>query len=231
MVDGDLFEDCPSVAIGYIREPDRIEIRYVNPAAHPAEPAADARARTRTRTRTRIRRSLPPLAPTRSPDGRSPTPGSASPAGSSTTPPTPTLRSAPARAPPPSLSVDAVAAFYRQQLDSQAHQDTLNARRPEYDRITVWKPDWIPVVSHGVADRTSGLYLDAATGYLGPLVPLQRSPRRRARHAGHLPGGRRRHARGPGPGHAGQAGLIGGALVWGSRLDSVQEERWQPLTG
>ncbi|MEV1085742.1 hypothetical protein AB0I98_47305 [Streptomyces sp. NPDC050211] len=32
LVDGDVFEDCPALAVGYLREPDRIEIRYVNPA-------------------------------------------------------------------------------------------------------------------------------------------------------------------------------------------------------
>ncbi|WP_228472860.1 hypothetical protein [Streptomyces cyaneochromogenes] len=42
MVDGDLFEDCPDLAIGYIPGPDRIEIRYVNLAASSAELAADA---------------------------------------------------------------------------------------------------------------------------------------------------------------------------------------------
>jgi hypothetical protein len=26
-------------------------------------------------------------------------------------------------------------------------------------------------------------------------------------------------------------GLIGGALVWGSRIDSAQTDRWQLLTG
>jgi hypothetical protein len=51
-------------------------------------------------------------------------------------------------------------------MDSQSHQDSLNSRRPEPDRITVWKSTWIPVLSYGVTDRTSGLYLDAATGYL-----------------------------------------------------------------
>lgn len=40
MVDGDLFEDCPDLAVGYIREPDRIQIRYVSPASV-AEPACD----------------------------------------------------------------------------------------------------------------------------------------------------------------------------------------------
>ncbi|MFJ8540314.1 SMI1/KNR4 family protein [Streptomyces sp. NPDC093591] len=41
MVDGELFEDCPDLAVGYIREPDRIQIRSVNRASD-AEPAADA---------------------------------------------------------------------------------------------------------------------------------------------------------------------------------------------
>lgn len=31
----------------------------------------------------------------------------------------------------------------------------------------MWEPSWIPVVTAGPADRTSGLYLNAATGYLG----------------------------------------------------------------
>ncbi|MFD7898505.1 hypothetical protein ACFV0C_18155 [Streptomyces sp. NPDC059568] len=40
-VDGELFEDCPALAIGYIRESDRIEIRYMAPAPS-AGHAADA---------------------------------------------------------------------------------------------------------------------------------------------------------------------------------------------
>ncbi|GHH26522.1 hypothetical protein [Streptomyces lanatus] len=32
MIDGDLFEDCPDLAVGYIREPDRIQIRYLSRA-------------------------------------------------------------------------------------------------------------------------------------------------------------------------------------------------------
>lgn len=47
-VDGDLFEDCPALSIGYIREPDRIEIRYVS-LAQPVTPAEDAQARPRAR--------------------------------------------------------------------------------------------------------------------------------------------------------------------------------------
>mgnify|MGYP004471446955 CR=1 FL=1 len=41
MIDGDLFEDCPAPAVGYIRESDRIEIRFVTPASF-AQAATDA---------------------------------------------------------------------------------------------------------------------------------------------------------------------------------------------
>ncbi|MFJ8085722.1 hypothetical protein ACIQ6Y_34735 [Streptomyces sp. NPDC096205] len=37
-LDGDMVEDCPALAIGYIREPDRVEIRYVSAVPSP-EPA------------------------------------------------------------------------------------------------------------------------------------------------------------------------------------------------
>ena len=65
------------------------------------------------------------------------------------------------------MALDAVAAAYRLKTDAQAHQDTFDADRAEEERITVRKAPWIPVVSHGAADGTSGLYLDAETGYLG----------------------------------------------------------------
>lgn len=41
MVDGDAFEDCPDLAVGYIREPERVVIRHVAPASF-VEPEADA---------------------------------------------------------------------------------------------------------------------------------------------------------------------------------------------
>lgn len=45
MIDGDMFEDCPALAIGYIREPDRVEIRFANRIGTPEpvreEDAAD----------------------------------------------------------------------------------------------------------------------------------------------------------------------------------------------
>lgn len=95
MVDGDVFEDCPDLAVGYIREPDRVVIRHVAPASF-VEPEADAGSKSQSRNR-------PPIPPSpRSRSGRSPTPGTASPACSSTTPPTPTPRSGPERGLPPS---------------------------------------------------------------------------------------------------------------------------------
>ncbi|WP_228473253.1 SMI1/KNR4 family protein [Streptomyces cyaneochromogenes] len=129
------------------------------------------------------------------------------------------------------MSLHEVADFYREQLDSQAHQDTLNARRPEYDRITVWKPAWIPVVPYGPADRTSGLYVDAATGYLGRWSRYNEgSGDERDTLVTYLEDVADM-LEAPALATRDKPGLVGGALVWGSRLDSVQEERWQPLTG
>lgn len=75
------------------------------------------------------------------------------------------------------MPLDAVPVFYREQLEHQADQDTLNARRAEGDRVTVWKAFCIPVISFGPADRTSGLYLDTESGFLGhPRPYLERPP-------------------------------------------------------
>ncbi|MFG2368122.1 hypothetical protein ACGFY3_41915 [Streptomyces mirabilis] len=40
-VDGGMFEECPDLSVGYIREPDRIEIRFLR-AAPSIEPSTDA---------------------------------------------------------------------------------------------------------------------------------------------------------------------------------------------
>ena len=40
-IDGDMFENCPDLMIGYIREPDRIEIRFLQ-AVPSTEPSTDA---------------------------------------------------------------------------------------------------------------------------------------------------------------------------------------------
>jgi cell wall assembly regulator SMI1 len=264
-VGGDLFEDCPALTIGYAREPDRIEVRYVNLAAvgKPAEAAehhedqnpdrsADPAALAITvREVTNAWERITTCLQRRAPDSHAALRGGASSAaiaaleqslhtqipgdlhalwcltagddgvnGAGCLPGNQAL-----------MTLDAVAEFYRQQMDSQAHQDLLNARRPEHDRVTVWRPTWIPVVALGVLDRTSGLYLDAATGYLGRWSRYNEGP------------GDERDTlvtyledvadmlEAPALAMRDKPGLVGGALVWGSRLDSTLEERWRPLAG
>jgi hypothetical protein len=116
-------------------------------------------------------------------------------------------------------------------MDAQAHQDTLNARRPECDRITVWKPTWIPVVASGVADRTSGLYLDVATGYLGRWSRYYEAPGDELDTLVTYLEEVADMLEAPALATRDKPGAVGGALVWGSRLDPAVEDRWQPLTG
>ncbi|MFD4137824.1 hypothetical protein [Streptomyces sp. NPDC058572] len=210
-IDGDTFEDCPALAIGYIREPDRIEIRYVNPVpsseptvpaqkeeqgqeqGRPSDPAAEVvTVREIADAWHRVTRRLQRNAP----DSYAALRAGAGPAAIAV------LEGDLGIPIPVELSVlwlltagddgangwgclpgnralmtlDAVAAAYRLKIDHQAHQDTLNADRPEDERITVWKPTWIPVVAVGPADSTSGLYLDAATGYLGRWSRYNEAP-------------------------------------------------------
>ncbi|MFE3852412.1 hypothetical protein ACFXPN_14855 [Streptomyces griseorubiginosus] len=94
MIDGDLFEDCPALAVGYIREPDRIEIRFVTPDSF-AQPATDA-PMNKGRSRLLI------TAPGRSSFGKSRTPGGASADGSRPTLPILTRLFGPVRVPQPS---------------------------------------------------------------------------------------------------------------------------------
>ncbi|WP_256097948.1 SMI1/KNR4 family protein [Streptomyces sp. MnatMP-M17] len=264
MVDGDVFEDCPALAIGYIREPDRIEVRYVYPVTS-AEPVADAQNQDQDQDQLadpaadavtereiadawqRIIRWLQRNAP----DSRAALRAGVSPAaitalehdlgiqipaglralwfltagddgvnGAGCMPGNWAL-----------MTLDTVAAFHRQQMDSQAHEDTLNARRPEYDRITVWKAAWIPVVSYGAADRTSGLYVDAATGYLGRWSRYCEGPGEELDTLVTYLEEAADMLEAPALATRDKPGLVSGALVWGSRLDPAQEERWQPLTG
>ncbi|MFD5747463.1 hypothetical protein [Streptomyces sp. NPDC127033] len=261
-VDGDLFEDCPDLAVGYLREPDRIEIRYVNPAPS-AEPAADAQEQGREQLADpvadavtgreiadawrRVIHRLQAVAPdshaalragvgpgivnamerdlgVRIPpdlralwfltagddgvDGRGCLPGNQA-----------------------LMTLDDVAAFHRQQMDAQAHEDTLNAGRPEHDRFTVWKAAWIPVVSFGPADRTSGLYLDATTGHLGRWSRYNEAPSDELDTLVTYLEEAADMLEAPALATRDRPGRIGGTLVWGSRLDAQQDERWQPLTG
>lgn len=264
MVEGGMVEDCPALAIGYIREPDRIEIRYVNAAPSP-EPAAPAQDEDEAEGRPvdspsdavtvrevadawhRITRWLQRNAPASHAairPGASPaaiagleddlgirvpaelrtlwllTAGDDGVNGAGCMPGNQAL-----------MTLDNVAAVYRLQMDSQAHQDTLNARRRESERITVWKPTWVPVVAYGPADSTSGLYLDAATGYMGRWTRYNDFPGNERDTLVTYLEGIADMLEAPALASRDKPGLIGGELVWGSRLDPSQEGRWQPLTG
>ncbi|MFC9734351.1 SMI1/KNR4 family protein [Streptomyces roseolus] len=259
-VDGDLFEDCPALVVGYLREPDRVEIRYVNPAP-PVEaagspkdraerrPSEAAAAGVEERVITDVWRRIARWLQDNAPDsyaalraGVDPaaiaaleddlgvrvtadlralwllTAGDEGVAGAGWLPGNEAL-----------MPLHAVAAFYRQQMDAQAHQDTLNARRPEYDRITVWRAHWIPVVSHGPADHTSGLYLDTETGYLGRWSRYNEGPGEELDTLASYLEDIADMLEVPALATRDKPGLVGGVLVWGSRIDPAWEERWRPL--
>ncbi|RSS57416.1 SMI1/KNR4 family protein [Streptomyces sp. WAC01280] len=262
MVDGDLFEDCPALAVGYLREPTRIEVRYVSLASSP-EPAADVQPQDRNRSADpsgdtvvgreiadawqRITRWLQHNAPDShaalrrggSSNGIAALEGDLGirvPAdlralwllnagddgvdGAGCLPGNQTL-----------MPLDTVASFYRQQMDAQAHQDVLNARRSEYDRVTVWNAAWIPVVSYGATDRTSGLYLDSATGYLGRWSRYNEGAGDQLDTLATYLEEVADMLEAPGLSTRDKPGLVGGTLVWRSRIDPAQEDRWRPLTG
>ncbi|MFF1764734.1 hypothetical protein [Streptomyces sp. NPDC058249] len=267
-VDGDMFEDCPDLSVGYIREPDRIEIRFLS-AAPPTEPATDAQEQEQEQEQERDR-PVDPVAATvtvrqvadawrritgwlkhNAPDSYAALRAGACPAaiaaleddlgiripvelhvlwlltsgddGSNGWGCLPGNRAL--------MTLDAVAAAYRLKMDAQAHEDALNARRPEHDRITVWKATRIPVVALGPADSTSGLYLDAATGYLGRWSRYNEGPGdvldtlvTYLEEAADM-------LEAPALATRDKPGLIGGTLVWLSSIDPAQADRWQPLTG
>ncbi|MFE9769526.1 hypothetical protein ACFYPC_34245 [Streptomyces sp. NPDC005808] len=265
-VDGDMFEDCPDLSVGYVREPDRIEIRFLR-AASSTEPSTDARDQGQGRAPDR---SADPVAAAvtvrevadawrritgwlkhNAPDSYAALRAGAGPAaiaaledglgiripvelhalwlltagddggdGWGCLPGNRAL-----------LTLDAVAAVHRLKMDSQAREDVLNTDRPEGERITVWKATWIPVVALGPADRTSGLYLDADSGYLGRWSRYNEG---RGEVLDTLVTYLEEAAdllEAPVLATGDKPGLIGGALVWLSSIDPAQEDRWQPWTG
>ncbi|MFF7167021.1 hypothetical protein ACFZBP_37530 [Streptomyces sp. NPDC008086] len=201
MVDGDPFEDCPDLAVGYIREPDRIQIRYVS-AASVAEPAEDeddaqqqeqAQAADPTAGAVAVRQvadawqRITGWLRQNAPDSAAALRAGAGPSAIAAVEEELGVRipvelcvlwlltagddGGDGRGCLPGnnvlMSLDAVVAEHRRRMDAQARQDALDAHRPEDERITFWGPTWIPLVSHGVNDSTSGLYLDTETGFLG----------------------------------------------------------------
>jgi cell wall assembly regulator SMI1 len=260
MVDGEVFEDCPDLTVGYVREPDRIEIRYVNPAAV-AEPATDTRDQNEE-----LEQAADPAADAvtvrevadawrritgwlqhHAPDSYAALRAGASPAaiagleedlgvripvelralwlltagddGANGWGCLPGNRAL--------MTLDAVAATYRLKTDAQADQDALNANRTEDNRITVWQATWIPVFALGPADGTSGLYLDTATGYLGPWSRYNDNPVEELDTLVTYLEETADLLETPALAARDKPGLIGGTLVWLSSIDPAQEDRWQ----
>ncbi|MFD6281210.1 hypothetical protein ACFWFI_37460 [Streptomyces sp. NPDC060209] len=265
-LDGDLFEDCPALAIGYIREPERIEIRYVNldsstePAAdaqdeeqdreqvQPADPVAaavtvrevaDAWRRITSWLQDNAHDSYAALHAGAGPAAIAALEGdlgieipielrvlwllTAGDAGANGWGCLPGNRAL--------MTLDAVTAAYQLKMDAQTRQDTLDTDRPGDDRITVWKPTWIPVVALGPADSTSGLYLDASTGYLGRWSRYNDCPGEELDTLVTYLEEAADMLEAPALATRDEPGLIGGVLVWRSSVGPAREGRWQPLTG
>jgi cell wall assembly regulator SMI1 len=263
-VDGDMFENCPDLSVGYIREPDRIEIRFLSPVSS-SEPPTDTQQQDRDQGQPagpdleeiavrevadawrRITGWLQHNAPDSYAALRPGASGAAIAAleedlgvripielrvlwtltagddganGWGCLPSNHAL-----------MPLDAVAAVYRLKMDDQAHQDTLNAGRPEYDRITVWKDTWIPCVALSPSDSTSGFYLDAATGYLGRWSRYSEALDEELDTLTTYLEEAADMLEAPALATRDKPGLIGGALVWLSSIDPAREDRWQPLTG
>ncbi|WP_328492329.1 hypothetical protein OHS59_05880 [Streptomyces sp. NBC_00414] len=129
------------------------------------------------------------------------------------------------------MNFDQVVACYRLKTDSQAHQHSLNAGRPEEERITVWEATRIPVIALGPADTTMGLYLDTATGFLGRWSRYDEAPDEvldtlvtYLEEAADM-------LEAPALAARDKPGLIGGTLVWLDSVGSEQKDQWRPLTG
>lgn len=268
-IDGDLFEDCPDLAVGYIREPDRIQIRYVSAAsgAEDSESAEVDEAEQETLEQVRsgdsasdavavrqvadawqrstgwLQRHAPgscaALRPGAGPAAmaaleaelgvRIPvelcalwllTAGDGGVEGGGCLPGSRAL-----------MPFDAVVAAYRLKMDAQADHDAHNARCPEEERITVWRPTWIPFVSLSVADSTSGLYPDTETGFLGHWSRFNDSPGDELDTLVTYLEGAADMLEAPALATRDKPGLVGTALVWRSGIDPARKERWRPLTG
>ncbi|MFJ1969246.1 SMI1/KNR4 family protein [Streptomyces sp. NPDC087903] len=264
--DGDMFEDCPDLSVGYIREPDRIEIRFLK-AVPTTEASTDVPHQEQEQSRDEDEPGDPVAAAItvrevadawrrvigwlkhNAPDSYAALHAGASPAAIAALEedlgiPIPVeLRAlwmltagddgANGRGCLPGnmalMHLDEVTACYRLKTDAQAHQDPLNAGRPEEEQITVWKATRIPIVALGPTDSTSGLYLDADSGYLGSWSRYNDAPDavldtlvtylEEAADALEAPALATRD----------KPGLIGGTLVWRSSIDPAQEARWQSL--
>ena len=273
-VDGDMFEDCPDLSVGYLREPDRVEIRFLRaaPAGDPsnlpstegsAEPSTDIHERDRERSAgpgtaaVTVRevadawQRIITWLRSNSPDSYAALRTGADSAAvaaleASLGIPMPVeLRTlwmltagddgADGRGCLPGnmalMNLDAVAARYRLKTDAQAHQDTLDADRPAEEQITRWTATRIPVVALGPADSTAGLYLDAATGYLGSWSRYNEPQGDELDTLVTYLEETADMLEAPALATRDKPGLIDGTLVWLSGIDPAQESRWQPVAG
>ncbi|MFF5719177.1 SMI1/KNR4 family protein [Streptomyces buecherae] len=265
-VEGDLFEDCPALSVGYLREPDRVQIRYVTPIppfaptaptqdadqprerARPANPAddalvarqvADAWRRVTHWLQHNAPRSLEALRAGASPAAIttleadvglqlpvelrtlwSLTAGDDGVNGAGCLPGNQAL-----------MPLEEAADFHRSRMDAQAQEDILNAQRPAEDRFVGWRSAWVPVVSHGATDHTSGLYLDTTTGYLGRWSRYRESPDEELDTLVTYLEDAADMLEAPALAVRDTPGLVDGALVWGSGLVRGLEDQWRPLTG
>ncbi|WP_413755068.1 hypothetical protein [Streptomyces sp. MMBL 11-3] len=267
-VDGGMFDDCPDLSVGYIREPDRIEIRFLEahvPSGASTDvpdqehgldqggnqvgdlAAAAVTVREIAAAWGRITRWLKDHAPVsyaalRAGAGpaaiaaleedlgiRIPvelhslwllTAGDEGGNGWGCLPGNRAL-----------MTLDAVAATYRLKMEAQADEDLSNADRPQEEQVTVWEASRIPVVALGPTDSTSGLYLDAGSGYLGRWSRYNEdSGEVRDTLVTYLEEAADM-LEAPALATGDKPGLIEGALVWLSSIDPAQEQRWRPWTG
>ena len=261
MIDGDLFEDCPALAVGYIREPDRIEIRFVTPDsfAQPATDAPDDQGQEQVvdhgvgavvvREVADAWRRISGWLQTHAPDSHAALRAGASSAAVAAVEDDLGVRipvelralwlltagddGAHGWACLPGnkalMTLDAVRALYRMKMDAQVSEDTLNSARPAEERITVWKATWIPLVALGPSDDSSGLYLDAATGYLGRWSRYNEDTGEERDTLVTYLEEMADMLESPGLAARDKPGLIGGTLVWLSSIDPAQEDPWQSL--
>ncbi|MCF1595489.1 SMI1/KNR4 family protein [Streptomyces muensis] len=268
VVDGEPFDDCPDLAVGYIREPDWIQIRYVSRAAVPERDSDEGDGEEDEQGQEQVRATDPAAGAVavrqvadawqriagwlrdNAPESSAALRAGAGPAAIAAVEQELGVRI------PVELCVlwlltagddgvrdagclpgnralmplDAVVAEHRWRSEAQAREDTLDADRPDDERTPFWRPTWIPVVSRGVNDSTSGLYLDTETGFLGrwslynddsddeldtlvtyleEAADMLDAPTLATRD---------------------KPGLVGGALVWRGGLDAARLDRWRPLT-
>ncbi|MFM9608309.1 SMI1/KNR4 family protein [Streptomyces niveiscabiei] len=260
-IEDDMIEDCPALAIGYIREPEWIQIRFLT-LARPAEPEPEpepepeeepeerpdlvAEATTARQVADAWRRITGWLRD-HAPDSYAALrPG----AGLGTLAALEgelgirlpvelrvlwTLTAGDDGGCLPGnralMPVDAVAEVHRLKTDIQAGLDVDNAGLGEEDRITAWAPTRIPVVAFGPADTTSGLYLDAATGYLGHWSRYNEPPGEELDTLVTYLEETADMLEAPALATRDRPGLVGGTLVWLSGRHPTDEHHWQPVTG